>query len=156
MSKLWFLSKLFNQMASSSNIYRNNNINHRNAIKIERTPASSSNLRASSSFKSKLTPSSSNVRRSTPAFIGGSSRPDDSGLFSSFSSYPFSINWCLCWCLRLICFIVYILKWLFVDFLFCLVFEYVWSLCHVVWSSYGIIKLSSWERERAELEFVCS
>ncbi|XP_074328867.1 kinesin-like protein KIN-UB isoform X3 [Apium graveolens] len=70
-------------MASSSNIYRNNNNNnnnnnYRNAIKIERAPASSSNLRASSSFKSKLTPSSSNVRRSTPAFIGGSSRHDDS------------------------------------------------------------------------------
>lgn len=74
-------------MASSSNIYRNSNSNHRNAIKIDRTPATSSNLRASSSFKSKLTPSSSNVRRSTPAFLGGSSRTDDSGLFSSFSSY---------------------------------------------------------------------
>ncbi|KAK1376286.1 hypothetical protein POM88_032479 [Heracleum sosnowskyi] len=60
-------------MASSSNIYRNNNSNHRNTIKIDRTPAPSSNLRASSSFKSKLAPSSSNVRRSSPAFLGGSS-----------------------------------------------------------------------------------
>ncbi|XP_063943846.1 kinesin-like protein KIN-UB [Daucus carota subsp. sativus] len=64
-------------MASSSNIYRNNSNNHRNTMKIDRPLAPSSNLRASSSFKSKLTPSSStsNVRRSSPAFLG---RPDNS------------------------------------------------------------------------------
>lgn len=75
-------------MASSSNVYRNsnNNNNHRNTMKIDRPLAPSSNLRASNSFKSKLTPSTSNVRRSSPAFLGGT-RGDDSGLFSSSSNY---------------------------------------------------------------------
>ncbi|KAM7508738.1 hypothetical protein LguiA_019191 [Lonicera macranthoides] len=54
----------------------------RGAVKVDRPIAPHSNLRASSSFKSKLTPSSSqsssNVRRSSPASLGSAVNGDDS------------------------------------------------------------------------------
>ena len=60
---------------------------HKATVKVDRPLSAPSNLRGSSSFKSKCPPTAAAVRRGSHSSFGGAAKDDDSGQFRTVLSH---------------------------------------------------------------------